>query len=163
MNKSYKDLVCEEVTDDNVSKDEVIDLLKDIRDTVDSPTEAEFTDLFISLVKMDMIKSDAFPALFDALEEIMEVELVDQGDYETDDNDITEEELTILEKQKPLYKRKGYVKCPNGKIRKRGKCGKPVDKKKSRTMRIARKKNRQAYKKGQRKTKITKRRLGQRK
>jgi len=155
MNKNYRDLVCEEASGDDVSKEEVLELLNDVRDTVDSPTEAEFTDLITSLVKMDSINSNAYPAIFDALEEIIDIERLDQEDSKPE---MTEEEL-IEERQKALYKRKGYVKCPNGKIRKRGKCGKPVDKKRARAMRIARKKHKQSFKKGQRKTKITKRRM----
>lgn len=150
--KNYKDLVCEEITDEAVSKEEVVEALNELSELVDSDTEEELVNLILSLVKMDMIDERAYSGIYDALDEIEEIEREDQQD---DDDEIAEES------QKPLYKRKGYVKCPNGKIRKRGKCGKPVDKKKSRTMRIARKKNKQAYKKGQRKTKITKRRLGQ--
>jgi len=157
MNKNYKDLVCEEFVDDKVSKEEVVEALLELSDLVDSPTEEMLIDLILSLVKMDMIDSDSFSGIFDALDEIEDAERDDQQEDDVEDAE------DVSESQKPLYRKKGYVKCPNGRIRKRGKCGKAVDKVKSRKMRLARKKHKQSYKKAQRKTRITKRRLGQQK
>jgi hypothetical protein len=139
-------------------KEEMIDFLFEVEDQVETALESELINLLISLVKMDNVSSDAYESIFDAFDEIIEFETDELGiDYEN------EEEIDddfVDEAQRALYKRKGYVRCPNGKIRKRGKCGKPIDIQKSRKMIRARKKFKRSFAKGIRKARKTKRRLG---
>lgn len=148
----------------DVSKEDAISILSDLSDAVDSPTESELCNLLISLIKMDAIAPEAFGSLYDAADQIMELEMEDQDgelDYEDEEavEDVSEE--IIAEAMKPMYKRAGYVKCPNGMIRKRGNCGKKIDKKRSKLMMRVRRANRAAYKKGIKKAMKTKKKLGQ--
>lgn len=144
------------------SKNELIEFLMDIDEQTETPLEAELLGLIISLIKMERISEDSFDSIYDAIDEIVDFENQKLGyDYDDFVENIDDEFDEIVdEKQRSLYLRAGYVKCPSGKIRKRGKCGKPLDRKKSRKMIRARKKFKRSFAKGVRKAKRTKRRLG---
>lgn len=139
-------------------KEEMIEFLFELEDQVETAIEAELINLLISLVKMDKINPDAYESIYDAFDEVIDFETDEMGiDY---DNEEEIDDELVDEAQRALYKRKGYVRCPNGKIRKRGKCGKPIDRARSRKMVKARKKFKRSFAKGIRKARKTKRRLG---
>lgn len=144
--KDFKEFLKEEEIDKNY----ILEELNDLEEIASSVMEAELIDLIQGLVEHDVIKSDAYDGIYDILEEIYS----EDGTKESD-----------LEEAVPLYKKKGMVKCPDGRIRKRGQCSKPIDKKKSRILKKAAKssKAKQSRKKAQIKIKRTKKRLGQQK
>lgn len=142
-----------EITD----KEEMVEFLLDLDEQLETPLEVELVNLMISLVKMDKISPIDYDAIVDAIDEVIDFETIDLDyDYGEDDED----EEPVDEAQRALYKRRGYVTCPDGRIRKRGKCGQPVDRKKSRKMIKARKKFKRSFQKGVRKAKRTKLKLG---
>lgn len=154
--KEFIEFVQESENDEN----DVVDMLLDLDEQTSTHIETELINLLVSLVKMGKIDETAHDAIFDAIDELVDYETQDLGlDYDDDDYNNDEDE-PVDEAQRALYKRRGYVTCPDGRIRKRGKCGKPVDRKKSRMMIRARKKNKRAFAKGVRKAKKTKRKLG---
>ncbi len=157
--KEFNEFVSEEAED--TSKQDLIILLNDVSEQCETPLENELVNLIVSMVKMDKIAEEDYDSVYDAIDEIVEFETSEMKiDYDSDED---EDEEVVDEAQRPLYKRKGYVKCPNGRIRKRGKCGKPVDKQKSRKMVKARKRFKKSFQLGARKTKRTKRKLGMQK
>ena len=154
--KEFADFIQEST---ETSKQDVVDLLMDLHEQTETPLEDELVNLIISLVKQDKMDVESYDALFDAIDNVMEYETEDLGiDYDEEMEDDEEEE--VEEAARALYKRAGYVTCPNGRIRKRGKCGKPLDRSKSRKMIKARKKNKKVFKRAQRKSLRTKRRMG---
>ncbi len=161
--KEFKEYIGESNELDITDKDDMIELLMDLDEQLETPLEAELVSLLVSLIKMDKLESDSFDSIVDAIDSIIDFEHTDLGyDYDEnyeDDYDEDEED-EVDEAQRALYKRAGYIKCPDGRIRKRGKCGKPLDRKRSRQMVKARKKFKRSFAKGQRKAQKTKRRLG---
>lgn len=154
--KNFKEYVQESLE----QKQELVELLNDLSEQTDTHLEDELINLLISLVKMDQIEETAFNSMFDAIDEIMEFENDELGyDYEQEFEDDEDDEL-VDEKVRAKYLRKGFVRCPSGLIRKRGKCGRPVDRQKSRKMIKARKRFKKSFQKGVRKAKRTKRRMG---
>lgn len=144
VNEDKADMVSE---DDMISmtKDEVLNILDNLSEETETDLEDELIDLISSLIEEDIIID--YDMIVDMVEEFLDDE---------DDDDMVEEA------QRPLYKRRGYVKDPRtGRIRKRGNLGKPLDRKRSRLMKKARKKHKMSFKKAQRKTRRTKKRLGQ--
>lgn len=143
--KSFKEFISEEKEELELSKEELIDVLDILKDDTETELEEELIDLLITLVEEDIVKE--YDAIIDLLEEFVDVDDIDDA---------------ISEAQRPLYKRRGYVKDPRtGRIRKRGSVGKPLDRKRSRLMKKARKKHKMSFKKAQRKTRRTKKRLQQ--
>lgn len=144
--KTFQEYISEEVDGElELTKDEIVDVLDILKDDTETDLEEELIDLITTLVEEDIVKE--YDAIIDLLEEFV------------DDDDI---EDAISEAQRPLYKRRGYVRDKRtGRIRKRGQTGKPLDRKRSRIMKKARKKHRMSFKRGQRKTRKTKKRLGQ--
>lgn len=152
----------EYVEESSKQKNEIVDFLMELDEQTETVLESELLNLIISLIKMEKITDDAFDSIYDAIDEIIDFENEKLGyDYDEDFEDDFEIDNEIVdEKQRSLYLRKGYIRCPDGRIRKRGKCGKPLDRKKSRKMIRARKKFKRSFAKGVRKAKRTKRRLG---
>lgn len=140
--KTFIDYVSE--AEEEFSKDDIIEILEALQDDTESDLEYELVDLLITLVEEDIVKE--YEAIIELLEEFLDDDLED----------------IVGEAQRPLYKRRGYVKDPRtGRIRKRGNAAKPLDRKRSRMMKKVRKKYKMSFKKGLRKTKRTKKRLGQ--
>jgi hypothetical protein len=151
--KDFKEFVGESSELEMTDKEEMVELLMDLDDQLETALEVELISLLISMIKVDKISFQDYDAIVDAIDEVIDFETVDL-DYDEDEDE------PVDEVQRALYKRRGYVTCPDGRIRKRGKCGHPVDRKKSRKMIKARKKFKRAFQKGVRKAKRTKRRLG---
>lgn len=139
-------------------KEELIEFLFDVEDQVETVLESELINLLISLVKMDKISPEAYDSVYDGFDAIMEFE-TDELNYDYE-NEVEVDDDFVDEAQRALYKRAGYIRCPNGQVRKRGKCGKPLDRARSRKMIRARKKFKRSFAKGARKAKRTKRKLG---
>jgi hypothetical protein len=153
--KNFKEYVQETLE----QKQELVELLNDLSDQVETVLESELVNLLISMVKMDQVDETAFDSIFDAIDEVMQFE-TDELEYDYDDEKEIDDDELVDEAQRALYKRRGYVRCPDGRIRKRGKCGRPVDRQKSRKMIKARKRFKKSFQKGVRKAKRTKRRMG---
>lgn len=140
-------------------KEELIEFLFDVEDQVETVLESELINLLISLVKMDKISPEAYDSVYDGFDAIMEFE-TDDLNYDYDNEVEVDDEEPVEEAQRALYKRAGYIRCPDGKVRKRGKCGKPLDRARSRKMIRARKKFKRSFAKGTRKARKTKKRMG---
>ena len=154
--KEFSSFVSESLEQD----ENIIEFLKELDDQAETALEAELISLIISLVKMNKIDESAYDSIFDAFDSIVDFETVELDYDYNEDYDYEEDNEPVDEAQRALYKRAGYVRCPDGKIRKRGKCGKPLDRQKSRKMVKARKKFKKSFARGVRKMKKTKRRLG---
>ena len=151
--KSFYEWVTEDTKEEEIQKEEILELLNDLLETAETDLEEDLIDFIISMIEIDAIESSAYDGIIDMVNDLIE-------DYDDSEDDEDEEEVD--EAQRPLYKRKGYVKDPRtGRIRKRGNLGKPLDRKRSRLMKKARKKHKRSYKMAQRKTRKTKKRLGQ--
>jgi len=153
--KEFTSFVSETIEQD----ENIVDFLKELDDQVETPLEAELISLLISLIKMNKIDESAYDSIFDSIDSIIEFENDELG-YDYDDEIEIDDDEIVDEAQRALYKRAGYIICPDGRIRKRGKCGKPLDRQKSRKMIRARKKFKRSFAKGVRKAKRTKRRMG---
>lgn len=155
--KEFSSFVCESLEQD----DNIVEFLKELDDQAETALEAELISLIISLIKMKKIDESAYDSIYDMFDSIVDFETIELDyDYDEDFEEDESDEEPVDEEQRALYKRAGYVRCPDGKIRKRGKCGKPLDRQKSRKMVKARKKFKKSFAKGQRKSLKTKRRLG---
>lgn len=143
--KTFKELLEEEI-----SKEEVLQELDDISEIAETELELSLLDLISSLIEEDVISSDAYDGIYDILDDLEE-------EIKYDDIELDEE---ILNEVRAAYRKRGYVKCPNGKIRKRGNCGKPLDKKRSRKLKRMRKtsKGKQAFRKQAKRALRTKKR-----
>jgi hypothetical protein len=138
--KNFKEYVQETLE----QKQELVELLNDLSDQVETVLESELVNLLISMVKMDQVDETAFDSIFDAIDEVMQFE-TDELEYDYDDEKEIDDDELVDEAQRALYKRRGYVRCPDGRIRKRGKCGRPVDRQKSRKMIKARKRFKKSF------------------
>jgi hypothetical protein len=155
--KEFSSFVSESLEQD----ENIVEFLKELDDQAETALEAELIGLIISLIKMKKIDESAYDSIYDMFDSIVDFETIELDyDYDEDFEEDESDEEPVDEAQRALYKRAGYVRCPDGKIRKRGKCGKPLDRQKSRKMVKARKKFKKSFAKGQRKSLKTKRRLG---
>lgn len=154
--KDFKDMLEEE----EASRADVLEELDDLSELAVTSMELALIDLIEGLVEFGAINDNAFDGIYDTLEDIYDSI---EEEKEAEDEDMEESEE--LEERAPLYKKKGMVKCPNGKIRKRGSCAKPIDKKKSRILKKAARSasSKRSRKKGAIKRGRTKRRMGQQK
>lgn len=155
--KEFSSFVSESLEQD----DNIVEFLKELDDQAETALEAELIGLIISLIKMKKIDESAYDSIYDMFDSIVDFETIELDyDYDEDFEEDESDEEPVDEAQRALYKRAGYVRCPDGKIRKRGKCGQPLDRKASRRMVKARKKFKKSFARGVRKMKKTKRRLG---
>jgi len=148
----FKDLMFENV---KISKEDVISELSDLSEMAETDLELTLLDLLSSFVEEDEISQNAYEAIYE-VSDAFENDSVSESEL----NDISDDDLN---EAIAAFKKHGFVRCPNGKIRKRGNCGKPLDRKRSRELKKMRKtgKGKQAFKKASIRALKTKRRTGQ--
>lgn len=143
------------ISEEMITKDELLSSLNVLHQNSDSIHEAEPLNLIMNLIENDLVSEEAYMSIYDMAEEMA-------NDYEDDTEPVNEAE--IIDEVVPLWKKKGLKKIKIGGrtvYRKPGNT-KPIDKKRSRILKMAKRKSsaKRNAKIGARKMKKTKRRLG---